>query len=131
VKIDGNRSLRIDNPGFVESLALTQRVTNANGPLQPLRRYRFIGFLKSEGIPQPAGFEVHTGKNLRSTYVSGMNDGVIWSQDWRQFTIDFTLSADSSSVLVLVRYDKPLLPDLPTGTLWIDGLSLRPIPDGS
>lgn len=131
VKIDGSQSLRIDNPGFVESLALSQRVTSANGPLPALRRYRFTGYLKSEGIPQPAGFEVRTGKNLKSAYFSGMNDGVIWTQDWRQFTIDFTLSADSSCVLVLVRYEKPLLPNLPTGTLWIDGLSLRPLPDGA
>ena len=128
IKAEGQLSLRIDSPGQSGDVFIRQYLTRSTNGIRPLGRYRLRGQMKAEALPSAADIRVLAGKNMRSVYVGEMTENCIsGTQDWTEFTIDFTVAAEASAICVAISCDRPVPPAQPSGTLWVDALSLRPL----
>lgn len=126
VNMHGRYSLRIDRPGEKGDICFSQRISRSAQGLKPLGRYRLRGYLKSESLPTVASLRVLSGRNLRNVYMGDpLHDFIAGTHDWTQFTIDFTVAAQVPEIAVALCCDKPAPPSLPSGTLWVDCLSLH------
>ena len=124
---NGTRSLRVTfdgtaNPDFLEVWQVV--------PVEPGRRYRFQGYLKTENITTDQGmhFSLNTLGAPPGEAFSQTTENRVDSNPWLQEQLDFRTGPHTSVVVVgLRRFPSRKLDHLLQGKVWIDNLSLRPV----
>ena len=98
-------------------------------PVEPNRRYRFEGFLKTDGITTDNGlfFHVATQGAPREEAFSIATPNRVETAGWVREQLDFQTGPRTSVVVVqLRRSPSQKLNNLLQGKVWIDSVSLRP-----
>ena len=123
----GTRSLRVNFDG--KSNPAFQGVWQAV-PVEPDRRYRFEGYLKTENITSDSGPFFFVG-NLGALPGETLNLSTkvhIGSTGWTRETLDFRTGPRTTVITVsLRRRQSTKLNNLLGGKVWIDNLSLEPL----
>lgn len=101
--------------------------------VSPGRSYRLSGFLKTDGITTDSGprLEVYDAYDPSALYAS--SEGVTGSTGgWSQLILDFSTSPKTQLIVVAIsRLPSKKLDNLIAGKVWVDDLSLTPLPTGS
>ena len=119
----GTRSLRLDFAG--------RDTTRVDGQakqtlvLRPGGRYRLECYVKTERFDSPEGPRLVIADLASGTELAGSDPIASGSSDWRVLSIDFSVPATSSAVMVTIKRIPKFSFDKPTsGSIWFDDFVL-------
>lgn len=123
---NGGRSLEIR---FSDAANISYAHVVQFVPVRPRTRYRFVGYLRAERITSDRGprFELRDHFDPAALLVSLPE--ILGSASWSAYSAEFTTGPATSLLAVrLLRAPSEKFPREFRGTVWLDHLSLVPIP---
>jgi len=126
VRQSGHRSLRVvfDGRANFQFEHLYQRL-----PVEPRTRYRFGATLRTQGITTDSGIRFQLSDPQHPSELSAVTRNVTGTQDWTLDEMDFTTGPNTQVLEILfVRRPSLKLDNRISGTVWLDDLTLTPLP---
>ncbi|MGH9703903.1 MAG: tetratricopeptide repeat protein, partial [Candidatus Acidiferrales bacterium] len=123
----GSHSLRVDFSGGanVDFHHLTQMV-----PVEPQTRYHFSGYLRTEEISTENGMRFRIIDPKHSAELTISTDDLIRTNPWTLLDAGVMTGPDTHFLLIEVQRDTSRLFDNKlSGTVWVDDVSLTPLPE--
>ena len=125
----GHQSLRItfDGTANVNFQHVFQYVCVASH-----QRYRFLAYLRTEGIPDRNEIQFDIFDPRRSEKLQVLTPALTGTNDWTPVRVDFESGADTQMLEILLRgarnpaFENPL-----RGIVWVDDVSLTPMTQGT
>jgi hypothetical protein len=120
----GKHSLRVDFDGSanVNFEHVWQYV-----PVQPGTRYRFVAFLRTEGLNTDSGIRFEIRDVSHPGNPSSFTPGLLGTSGWLGQNVEFTAGSDTKLVkLVVRRTPSEKLANKIRGTAWIDDVACLP-----
>jgi hypothetical protein len=101
--------------------------------VSPGQSYRLSGFLKTDGITTDSGPRLEVYDAYDSSALYAASEGLTGSTGgWSQLILDFTTSPKTQLIVVAIsRRPSKKLDNLIAGKVWVDDLSLAPLPSTS
>jgi hypothetical protein len=101
--------------------------------VSPGRSYRLTGFLKTDGITTDSGPRLAVRDAYDPSALREYSEGLTGSSSgWSQLILDFSTSPKTQLIVVgITRVPSKKLDNLIAGKVWVDDLSLTPLPTGS
>jgi hypothetical protein len=101
--------------------------------VSPGRSYRLTGFLKTDGITTDSGPRLEVRDAYDPSALREVSEGLTGSSGgWSQLILDFSTSPKTQLIVVAVsRLPSKKLDNLVAGKVWVDDLSLTPLPTGA
>jgi len=126
----GRRSQRIAHPPDWTNFAVQQFTSHVEPLIEPGKRYRLSGWVKAEGISNPAGwyklglwFTDMSGKpigdSIKNEKRIGPDGKTVVNHDWQEYTIEAVAPKGSARAVVILsgHWDEG-------GTVWFDDVRL-------
>lgn len=121
----GHQSLRIafDDTANINFQHIFQYVYVA-----PRQRYRFLAYLRTEGIFAGNGIQFDIFDPRRSEELQVLTPALTGTNDWTLVQVDFESGADTQMLEILLRSAPgPVFDSHLRGIAWVDDVSLSPI----
>jgi hypothetical protein len=98
--------------------------------VEPGRRYRLQGFMKTEGITTDSGPRLRVTDPYDPRLLTMFSESLTGTTPgWTQVSLDFQAPPQTSLILVsLARQPSKKLDNQIAGTVWLDDVSLTPLP---
>lgn len=124
VFFDGTRSLkiRLDGKHNVNYRHIVQYV-----PVQPDTSYRFMGYMRAEGVTTDSGprFDIFDAYEISNLFLS--TESLVGTSGWAPQQLEFKTGPETT--LLAIRIARPpssKLDNQIAGTVWVDRVSLNP-----
>lgn|SRR6185437_670853 len=96
------------------------------------QRYRFLVYLRTEGISAGAGIQFDIFDPRRPEELQVLTPAVVGTKDWTPVQVDFESGTDTQMLEILLRCAPgPAFDNQLRGIVWVDDVSLTPITQGT
>ncbi len=125
----GTRSLRVTFDGTANvALEYPRQLV----PVEPGRRYRFAAYLRTEGITTDSGIRFMIRDPKRPSDVGILTPNLVGTQPWALEEVDFVAGPQTRLLAIaLLRMPSRKFDNKIRGTVWLDEVSLVPLPQGA
>lgn len=122
---DGTRSLRI---GFNGEKNISYRHIEQYVPVEPNRRYRFVGYIRGEALTTDSGPRFRLQDAYDRKVLELVSEPMLGTASWRRYELDFVTSPETKLLLIsVIRTPSRKFDNMIDGTAWIDRINLEPV----